>query len=206
MPSGAAPLLGLLLSCRPTAPVEPSPSAPTTATATTEPHDAATGSRAEGEAADLPDTCELQLELLEPTGASGHGKSSTSGKEAKDAAWAEACASLQKSHGLDCNDATTIGVTAETSQSLQVRQGGGQHEQRFEHRVTLAVRRRATGFGDAPGDREEACRRAKAHACQELVKGPCPADGLRVISVDGHPPRPASVEPRPSTAPPRPTI
>jgi hypothetical protein len=72
--------------------------------------------------------------------------------------------------------------------------------------VVLGARRTAQGFGDAPGDRQEACRRAKAHACEQLVGGPCPDAGVRVIAVDGKPPSPAAAEPTRATPRPQQTI
>lgn len=199
------------VGCRPTAPADPPEPAPASAPATASAGTPADSVRARPEgsappASDLPDTCELELELLEPTGAHGKGTSDRDAKDAKDTAWAQACASLQQSHGIDCHDASRVAPIKEASQSIQARRGDGAHQSSYRFELELGLRRRAKGFGDAPGDRQEACRRAKAHACQELVQGPCPAKGLRVITVDGHPPQPASVEPRPATKDTRPTI
>lgn len=216
--AGLVVIAGLLLGCRPDAPSQPpQPEGTATSTAAASTSSAASpGAAGTGAAAPdgtspspgsgLPDTCEIELELVEPTGAHGKGTSTKSGTEAKEAAWAQACAALKASHGVDCNDATRVGVIAERTHSLQIRQGSGQHQQRYEHEVELGVARRGKGFGDAPGDRQEACRRAREHACQALVQGPCPAAGVRVIAVDGKPPNPAAVEPRPATQAPRPTI
>lgn len=210
----------LMLGCRPTASTDPSgssedPEPATTATAHVGSSSASSSSERPTEPTEgapdrepdsLPDTCTIELELVEPTGASGKGKSDVSNAEAKDDAWAQACAALQHSHGVDCHDADRVGTIKEASQSIQARRGDGRHQNSFRYEVELGLRRRAKGFGDAPGDRQEACRRAKDHACQELVGSPCPATGLRVLSVDGRPPSAAAVEPRPTTVAPRPTI
>jgi hypothetical protein len=196
----------LAFGCRPAAPTTPapppssSPRAGTTGTPGTSPQATAPP------AADLPDTCTIELELLVPSAATGHGTSEKSSAEAKEAAWADACAQLRKTADLDCNDAERVGIVSQRSSSLRSTKSTGVVHERYELDVELGTRRTAKGFGDAPGDRQEACRRAKARACEQLVAGPCPETGVRVIAVDGKPPSAAAVEPAPTAPRPRDTI
>jgi hypothetical protein len=97
-------------------------------------------------------------------------------------------------------------VVSQRSSSLRSVKGTGVAQERYEFDLVLGTRRTAEGFGDAPGDRQEACRRARAHACAQLVGGPCPDTGVRVIAVDGKPPSPAAVEPVPEVPKPQQTI
>jgi hypothetical protein len=198
-------MAALVLGCRP-APVAPKPApAPASAEARvpdSEPgHD---GAAAAPPAGDLPRTCAIELALLVPR-ATGHGASDTSFDAAKEAAWAQACADLRKSADLDCHDAERVSTVSEQSSSV-VSSKSGVRQTHFEYDVVLGARRTAEGFGDAPDDRQEACRRAMAHACEQLVRGPCPETGVRVISVDGKPPNAAAVEPVPAVPQSRETI
>ena len=222
-PAGLALAVTLALGCRPSAPVEPAGALPpssvaasgaatdaaaTDAAATGTAAPDATDASADASAADieatppaaiLPDTCTIELEALAPTGAKGHASSDASLDVAKEAAWAEACAQLRKSTGLDCKDPERVGVlTQGSSATFGMIAGRGKHSH-FEFDVELGSRRTARGFGDAPDNRPEACRRAIDHACMQLVGGPCPETGmrLRVIAVDGKPPDAAAVEPAP---------
>jgi hypothetical protein len=191
------------LACRPTAPVEPPspprPPAPTTG-------DLATGSTGSEPTAPptagLPDTCTIEIELMVPSGAAGHGASDQSAAAAKEAAWTEACAQLRTTADLDCKDPERVGVIWQQSSTEASPTRTGAVQMHFEFDVVLGSRRTGQGFGDAPGDRPEACRRAKAHACEQLLGAPCPDAGVRVIAVDGKPPSAAAVEPKPK--PPRP--
>ncbi len=211
----AAWLLGLCLvtvGCRPTAPaaasVSTAPAAPTTtpAPATASPRERAQTNTDTAADSGLPLTCEMELEVFTSAGYSGQGKSDRSGQEAKEAAWAEACARIKEGADLDCRDRDQVTVGSESSRTLSVVATDGSVDSHFEHAVKLGVTRRAVGFGDAPYDHREACRRAKAHACQQIVHGPCPSMGVRVLTVDGRPPRPAPVQPPPNEPTPRPTI
>ncbi len=199
----AVALAALLLGCRPA--VAPPQPAPTSASArvpdTGSGHD---GTLTAPPATDLPHTCTIELQLLVPS-ATGHGASDTSFDAAKEAAWVQACAELRNAASLDCRDAERVGTVSEHSSSAtSIKDGVTQAH--WEYDVVLGARRTAEGFGDAPGDRQEACRRAKAHACEKLVGGPCPDKGLRVIAVDGKPPSAAAVEPAPMASEPSPTI
>ncbi len=205
-------LLWLLVSCRAAAPTQPQPQpqpqttaspkgSPTpTRSATAEPPDATEP------AAGLPHTCELELELLVPSRAQGHGTSDTSPDAAKESAWTQACAELRKSADLDCQDDRYVGIISQKSSTLRSVRNTGVAQSHFEFELVLGARRTAKGFGDAVEDRKEACHRAKQHACMQLVGGPCPDKGVRVIAVDGKPPRPATVEPSAGSPPTRPTI
>lgn len=200
----------LLLGCRPAAPTV-APPAPPADRVGSEPSGAALRSTPEPTAptepaAGLPHTCEIELELLAPSGAHGRGASTTNASDAKQAAWAQACEGLRKTASLDCHDDDHVGVILQRSSSMRSVQGDGVDRTRYEFELILGARRTAKGFGDAVGARKEACSRAKAHACEQLVGGPCPDDGVRVIAVDGEPPRPATVEPSAKNPPPRPTI
>ncbi|MCA9705529.1 MAG: hypothetical protein KDK70_06770 [Myxococcales bacterium] len=201
-------LAALGLACRPAAPPEP-PTASAEASAPPRAPADAGSSGAEAPAPEpddsLPKTCEITVELLDPGGVTGHGSSAKSAQAAKEAAWADACAQLRKAQGLDCHG-DQIAVRKEATGSIQSKQGDGTLQQSHRHTVSLTTRRRATGFGDAMGDRPQACRAAKEHACQQLVGGPCPEDDVRVVEVDGHPPRAADVEPKPADTTPRPTL
>lgn len=195
----------LSLGCRP-APATPaplSPPAPARAATPAPETDARPEPDAHAPAAGLPHTCTIELERFE-THTQGHGTSASSSQAAKDAAWAEACAALRKTADLDCRDTTRVGIVTQRSSSLRWTEPPGAAQERYEFDLVLGVRRTAEGFGDAPGDRQEACRRAKAHACEQLVRGPCP-EGVRVIAVDGKPPSPAPAPPR-ATPQPRETI
>ncbi len=151
----------------------------------------------------LPHTCSITAQFLEPDGVTGEGRSDTSNRTAKQTAWDDACEQLQRLHDLDCRDSTQVAVHKEGSSTLRIAKGDGSSVERWEHRVTLTRQRQATGFSDAP-ERETACRQAKEHACQQLVGGPCPADGIRVLKVDGRPPRPVT-PPAPPGSPEPPT-
>lgn len=197
----------LSLGCRPTpaTPATPTPPAPTHAAAPASEADAGPEPQANAPAAGLPHTCTIELAIFQ-TGAEGHGTSESSSAAAKEAAWAEACAALRKTADLDCRDTSRVGIVTQRSSSLRSVESSGAVQERYEFDLVLGVRRTAEGFGDAPGDRQEACRRAKAHACEQLVSGPCPDTGVRVIAVDGKPPSPAAVEPPRTTPRPRETI
>lgn len=196
----------LLLGCRPS-PSAPPQSAPAPTHAGVRVPDAEPGEGPTPDAppsADLPSTCTMELEVLVPS-ATGHGASKKRLDEAKQAAWVEACARLRTAVDLDCHDRERVGVVSERSSSSV--SSSGKVLEAFEYDVVLGARRTAEGFGDAPGDRQEACRRAKAHACEQLVAGPCPAaSSVRVISVDGKHPNAAAVEPVAPTSKPRDTI
>ncbi len=152
-------------------------------------------------------TCQMEIEIFTSAGFSGSGKSTTSGQQAKEQAWSEACARIRTAQGLDCHDREHVAVGSEASRTFQTTDASGTIERRYEHEVTVGVMERAVGFGDAVDDRRAACRRAKQHACEQIVHGPCPGVGVRVVSVDGKPPRPATVEPPPNAGTvPRPTI
>jgi hypothetical protein len=201
----AMALAVLSLGCRPKPPA-PAAAVPAARAPASTSTGAATGEpEAVAPAADLPRTCTIELSIHEP-GAQGRGQSDTSAEAAKDAAWAEACAALRQATGLDCRDTTQVGVVTQRSSSMRSVEGTGVEQLRYELELELGVRRTAEGFGDAPGSREEACRRAKEHACTKLVGGPCPESGVRVIAVDGKPPSAAAVEPPRTTPRPRETI
>lgn len=200
-------VVALALGChRPT----PAP-APTSPPQASPPGSSAAGAvpRPEGTVApadpSLPRTCTLELELVVPGTATGRGASDRDAASAKQDAWDRACAELRASDGLDCHDEDLVGIVSQRSSTKRSTLGPSVIEH-FEFEVVLGARRKASGFGDAPGDREEACRRAKAHACAQLLGGPCPESGVRVLSVDGKPPRPAAVERPPSPTRPRDTI
>ena len=203
----ASIVLVLGLGCRPGGPDAPSsPPAPPVTTTSDAGASPAGPEASPPPAADLPDTCTIELEVVMPSGAKGHGASDESPVKAKEAAWAQACAQLRTAADLDCKDSARVGVLSQRSSSLRSARSNGATEEHYEHDVVLGSRRTAEGFGDAPGDRQEACRRAKAHACEQLLGAPCPETGVRVIAVDGKPPNPAAVEPAPKTTAPRETI
>jgi hypothetical protein len=191
------------LGCRPAAPEAPSPpppSAPRAGTTGMPGIDIDTGAEPTAPpAAGLPHTCTMKLEVFVPS-ASGHGSSKASFDAAKQAAWTQACVELRKSVDLDCRDRERVAIASERSSSML-----SLDDTVWEYDVTLGVRRIAEGFGDAPVD-WEACQRARDHACEQLVGGPCPERGMRVISVDGKPPNAAAVEPAPKAPAPRETI
>jgi hypothetical protein len=201
-----AAVLGL--GCRPAAPAAPSPppSAPRAGTTGTPGIDIDTGAEPTAPpATGLPHTCTMELEVLVPS-ASGHGSSRASFDTAKQAAWTQACVELRRSVDLDCRDRERVAIVSERSSSMFApSESGDSMEAHWEYDVTLGARRIAEGFGDAPVD-WEACQRARDHACEQLVGGPCPERGMRVISVDGKPPSAAAVEPAPKAPASRETI
>jgi len=153
-------------------------------------------------ATDRLQTCELELEvasrMIHRT-LTKHGA-----QEARESAWKAVCAVLQSQHDIDCRDPDQVTVVSDAPRSPSYVSDDG--TQYYGHELVLTVRKVVTGVGEAPEDRQEACRRAKAHACEQLLAAACPETGVRVISVDGKPPDPAAVEPVPEPTAPRETI
>jgi len=197
------------LGCGPkTSTTPPSPPTPPVTTTSSNAGTRPSGPEASAPpAGDLPDTCTIELEVLVPSGAAGHGASDESHAKAKEAAWAQACAQLRTSApAVDCKDAARVGIISQRSSSQRSVERTGVAQEHYEFDLVLGSRRTAEGFGDAPGNRQEACRRAKAHACEQLLGAACPETGVRVIAVDGKPPSAAAVEPVPKATAPRETI
>lgn len=200
-PSPSPPLCGLALAavfglaCRPAAtPEPPPPTEPSAAepTATTKPEPKPATEPYEP----LSQRCTITIDLLAPGGVTGKGSSAKSSQEAKDKAWAEACAKLQQEQGLDCH-AESVAIRQEGTGTIQSKKGSGAIQQSYRHTVTLTTQRRATGRGESTEDRHHACRAAKEDACRQLSDAPCSVDDVRVIEVDGKPPgtpKPASAK------------
>jgi hypothetical protein len=203
VPRIAGVVAWLVVGCRPAASTQPEPPAMSTAPAADTPTVAPPAERTVPPVTsnDRRHTCEIELAISSRM--THRTRTKVSPQHARDVAWKGACAELQR-RDVDCRDPDRVTVVSDAPRSPSYVSDEG--VQYYDHELVLAVRQLATGVGEAPGERSEACRRAKAHACEKLVGGPCPDKGVRVIAVDGKPPSAAAVEPAPTASEPSPTI
>lgn len=128
-------------------------------------------------------SCAVDIEIRDADRARGTGTSDSDPEQARKDAWKRACAELNNSRGLDCEDETRVRVVRRSS-STSMSVVEGEQIARYEQVYELVGFREASGIGRSARSRADACQIAADNACQATLGAPCPADRVSVLRTD----------------------